>query len=489
MVLQSTGIISDQDVATEFQLGRPNSMSQWYGLGGAPSTGKINFSDMYGRSSLPPTVSYYDFAKATSYSTSAPTTLVDIVGGKNMTFNTAPVYNTTSAIVSPTCNAVYTNATSVSLSQYCVEFVARSKGTGVLSAVSLGSASNTYVSVGWASGVLCTCINGLSYTNFYGLTDNTWFHVILTSGLCYINGVFQASPIQAVIFGSQIYTNWRQLGSTNSTFEIGFVKIYNTGFSGTQAAAACKSVNNTLYQLNPPCPLNINGLYPLMYLRADALDSKASSTVSIWGPFEQSNASLQPVWSAAGGYNSKSYVEFTTTQTMGMGLGKTLSIGNSSSVQLLFGCVYYITSLSVGGGEVLCSMNFSNGTTLFKAYRNGTTTDLIITVSTSVGKVLLSKTLSGMFIATTWLKFACTFLAQYGLPSQYFYITTDGVNITTSTATTNVTATDGPFTSDTSGIKLNNSASVRIHSMIMQNGDITANLNTNLLGTYNALVS
>ncbi len=57
MTLQASGAISLENVQTEFGGAAPISITEYYGSGGAPSSGIISLSDFYGRSNAPKMVS------------------------------------------------------------------------------------------------------------------------------------------------------------------------------------------------------------------------------------------------------------------------------------------------------------------------------------------------------------------------------------------------------------------------------------------------
>ena len=50
MTIVSSGQISIQSIVNEFGGSAPHALSEYYGSGGAPSSGEISIADFYGRS-------------------------------------------------------------------------------------------------------------------------------------------------------------------------------------------------------------------------------------------------------------------------------------------------------------------------------------------------------------------------------------------------------------------------------------------------------
>ena len=80
MALQGSGQISIGNIATEFGDAAPNAMSEFYGAGGAPSSGELRISDFYGLSNAP------EFSYLGTWTGTSNTTTINIT---NVSFGTA----------------------------------------------------------------------------------------------------------------------------------------------------------------------------------------------------------------------------------------------------------------------------------------------------------------------------------------------------------------------------------------------------------------
>ena len=88
MTLQSSGIIKLTQIAAEYSDAKPHKLKEFYGKPGLPASGRIDFTDFYGKSNVVPEqvisrVGEVDVSKLYMWTAATATPIIIPVGGVN----------------------------------------------------------------------------------------------------------------------------------------------------------------------------------------------------------------------------------------------------------------------------------------------------------------------------------------------------------------------------------------------------------------------
>jgi hypothetical protein len=331
-------------------------------------------------------IGYWDFS-----STRSGTTLTDLSpNGNNLTFNTAPTYNSSGAMyatftssISAVSSAITVNFNSTGLTFELLIYPTSSSSTNVPIAWtdrSTGSSSILYAL--FPSGALNQYLyingNGSAYSSSL-LTLNTWNHIVCTcSGsttIYYLNGVYAgtsttSNPLLGSVTQYLTLGVWQSGGSQGFIGNIGMARVYSSVLSASQVSqnfyAVALNLSGNPYYLPgvtyPPISLGSGNLiggttqiFPVYssiisgqnygngtyYISASSTDASNGSDAPIWA-FNKSTGtaftnniwgSNGPVYSASSPYT---YINNVTTTINGINIsGEWLQIQLPSQIILI----------------------------------------------------------------------------------------------------------------------------------------------------------
>lgn len=224
------------------------SDSQVWSLTGV-STGQIKFTNFYGKS---PSVSNgsiadYDFRNTSSYSGSG-TNVTDLRGNYNLTFNSAPTYNTNPLSITLT-TTVSANSAFVNINLangYTVELLFKyTSNVGnffkIFSYASGNDNNGIQVQVNSSNQVYLWNTNtATALTASATLSTNTWYHVIITSNsTIYVNGtsVTKTGSSTTLTNSNRVLAVGDQARTRSIVGNVAFARFYNKVLTATDVSS------------------------------------------------------------------------------------------------------------------------------------------------------------------------------------------------------------------------------------------------------------
>jgi hypothetical protein len=212
------------------------------------ATGQIKFTNFYGKSlNTNAAIANYDFRNTSSY-TGSGTDVIDLSGNYNLTFNSAPTYNTNPLSITLT-TTVSANSAFVNINLangYTVELLFKyTSNTGnffkIFSYASGNDNNGIQVQVNSSNQVYLWNTNtGIALTASAALSTNTWYHVIITSNsTIYVNGtsVTKTGSSTTLTNSNRVLAVGDQARTRSIVGNVAFARFYNKVLTATDVSS------------------------------------------------------------------------------------------------------------------------------------------------------------------------------------------------------------------------------------------------------------